>query len=383
MSKLNHYFIRMIVFIGGVMALAFLLQRPLMKAFAHSQALNALIIAVLVTGVLVSFRNIFLLLKERKWLDFFENGTEKFPGRNAPKILAPMAILLEDHNGRSRLPTLTVKSLLSSIEARLDDMREVSRYMIGLLIFLGLLGTFWGLLQTISSIAGVVGSMEMKANNMGDAFQALKAGLQTPLTGMGTSFSSSLFGLAGSLILGFMDLQVGQAASGFYHTLEEKFMRITRKQGDMESLQGNGQAYAAGLLEYVGENMERLQDLMRHHEDNRASVIKSVQIVSEKLKSLADQMAGHQDLVSKVAQNQIELQKSLSHLPEAILKVAGQAGDEQTRHHLRNLDMTSTRLLEEFIEGRAADMAALKDEIRLVSKTISALAQGEDMPRYN
>ena len=201
----------------GFVALA--LHQPIVRAFGANPGLNGLIIGVLVIGSLFAFRQVFRLFREIRWVNSLASP-EAYARAKPPMLLAPMAILLNAGAGERGLSTTTTRAILDSVGTRLDEGRELNRYLVGLLVFLGLLGTFWGLLETVHSISGVIDSMKTGADAT-TMFDDLKSGLSAPIAGMSISFTSSLFGLAGSLILGFLDLQAGQAQNRFYTELEE------------------------------------------------------------------------------------------------------------------------------------------------------------------
>jgi hypothetical protein len=197
---------------------ALILNRPIQTAFAANPGLNSLIFGVLALGSVFAFRQVFRLFREIAWVNSLMSAN---PGQaRAPILLAPMATLLNAGAGQRGLSTTTTRAILDSVGTRLDEGRELNRYLVGLLVFLGLLGTFWGLLQTVGSISHVIESMHGGGGGA-NMFEDLKSGLAAPLAGMSVSFTSSLFGLAGSLILGFLDLQAGQAQNRFYTELED------------------------------------------------------------------------------------------------------------------------------------------------------------------
>ncbi|MDG1467473.1 MAG: MotA/TolQ/ExbB proton channel family protein, partial [Alphaproteobacteria bacterium] len=230
MTNPNKYAFRMLFLLIVVAILIFFLFDPLKLAFEGNAALNGVIISTLILGIIFSFRQTFRLSRESKWLKFIKRKDNLMPAnivlKIKPILLAPVAAVLSET--RTDNPSLSANSLstiLDGVSSRLDESREILRYMIGLLVFLGLLGTFWGLLQTISSVSGVINTIDFNINNLskdGNAlFMDIQKGLSAPLDGMSTAFSSSLFGLAGSLILGFLDLQVGQASNRFFNELED------------------------------------------------------------------------------------------------------------------------------------------------------------------
>jgi hypothetical protein len=198
---------------------AMILCKQIAVAFYANPGLNGLIIGVLVIGSLFTFRQVFRLFREIRWVNSL-TGAQVLSPTKGPRLLGPMSTLLNAGAGARGLSTATTRAILDSIGTRLDEGRELNRYLIGLLVFLGLLGTFWGLLETVHSISGVIDSMKTGADNT-SMFDELKTGLSAPIAGMSISFTSSLFGLAGSLILGFLDLQAGQAQNRFYGELED------------------------------------------------------------------------------------------------------------------------------------------------------------------
>lgn len=380
MSYIHRYFIRMLTFLTVMGGVIVVLYQPLLAAFRNNIPLNTAILMTLALGVGLVFYRLYGLWQEQLWFEGYERGEERYPGVPAPKILLPLSLSLGESQQKNQLSTITLRSILSSIEARLDETRDVSRYMIGLLIFLGLLGTFWGLSQTIGAIAGVITGLEVDATNVKDSFHGLKQGLQAPLTGMGTAFSTSMFGLAGSLILGFLDLQVGKAAGSFYHNLEDHLTTVAKSTGDIAanvSPAHSGPAYLHGLLEQTAECMAQLQNIMNRNEDNRSNVLQSLHMVGEKMSMLTEQMVSQQVLLKKMAQGHVDLQKQLENLATLTSTPAFQGTDDGVKQYLRNLDATTLRLLDELIEGRDRGIQELRGEIRLVARTISALAEQE------
>jgi len=225
------FLVRMIVFLALCVALAAVLYQQILDAFLNNPGLNGVIFGVLGIGIILALRQVARLFPEVDWVNSFRLADPGLAVSRAPTLLAPMASLLGDRMGRMAISQSTMRSILDSIGNRLDEARDTARYLTGLLVFLGLLGTFWGLLETINSIGGVIGSLQMQSDN-GSVFEEIKRGLAAPLAGMGISFSSSLFGLAGSLVLGFLDLQAGQAQTRFYTDLEDWLSTTVRDLGD-------------------------------------------------------------------------------------------------------------------------------------------------------
>ena len=200
--------------------IVFLLHKQIEIAFMSNPALNALIILVLAIGVVLAFRQVLRLYPEIGWVNHFRRADPGLAVKRPPVLLAPMAGILGSRVGRMTISAQMMRGILDSIATRLDEARDISRYMTGLLVFLGLLGTFWGLIQTVGSVGGVIQGLK-PTGDAASMFNSLREGLAAPLSGMGISFSSSLFGLAGSLVLGFLDLQSSQAQNRFYTELED------------------------------------------------------------------------------------------------------------------------------------------------------------------
>jgi hypothetical protein len=220
LTQPRRFLVRMIVFLLLCGFLLMMLANDLQRFFMANPGLNGLIIGCLFLGILIALWQVIRLFREVRWVNELRGARPDIALQSTPSLLAPIATLLGDKAGRSIISTSTLRSVLESIGMRLDEMRDVSRYLTGLLVFLGLLGTFWGLLETVTAVSGVIGAMQT-GKNAAVLFDELKSGLQAPLAGMGISFSSSLFGLAGSLVLGFLDLQAGQAQARFYNELED------------------------------------------------------------------------------------------------------------------------------------------------------------------
>src|SRR5665213_1238491 len=219
------HLVHMVVFIIVVAVISAVLFPLIKNAFMNNPGLNSLIVGTLLFGTLYAFRMVWRLFPEVNWLNGFRMGQGST--EEAPSMLSPLATILSDASGRTQLSPQTMSSLLDSLASRMDEGRDLLRYLVGLLIFLGLLGTFWGLLQTVSSVGEAIKGLDVTSSQTANVFEELKNGLQKPLQGMGLSFSSSLFGLASSLILGFLDLKASQAQNRFYHNLEDWLSTFT------------------------------------------------------------------------------------------------------------------------------------------------------------
>jgi hypothetical protein len=309
-----------------------------------------------------------------KWLETYQTSRSRLAALPSPKLLAPMASMLamretRDNGRHFTLSTTAMRSLLDGLASRLDESRELSRYMTGLLIFLGLLGTFWGLLKTVTSVSDVIGSMSLGNGDMNMMFEQLKSGLARPLAGMGTAFSASMYGLSGALVLGFLDLTAGQAQNRFFNELEEWLAGLTRlSSGVLAEGEGSVPVYVQALLEQTAENMESLQRLLARDEENRSQVNQAVVTLNERLGALADTMRASQHLMLRIAESQTSLGPALQRLSEL-------QGDETSRSHLRNIDVHLQRLLAESEQGRSRATADLRNDLRLLTRTVAALAE--------
>ena len=376
MTRPQVYLTRMVMFLGVVAAAAawlFVGFDTIPRAFMANKWLNGLIIGVLLLGIGYIFRQVISLDPEVRWIETFRRNEPSLSVQKPPRLLASMATMLGERQDRLSLSAMSMRALLDSIASRLDESRDISRYLIALLIFLGLLGTFWGLLDTIFSVAAVVQGLSVGEGDIATIFDDLKKGLQAPLSGMGTAFSSSLFGLAGSLVLGFLDLQASQAQNRFYNDLEEWLSSLTRLGSGIE-LGDGGQsvpAYVSALLEQTADSLDTLQRTLARSEDSRSTADVRMLDLTEKLASLTDQMRAAQTLMVKLAENQMDLKPMLQRLSE--LSARTDAGfDEATRAHIRNIDVYMTRLLEETVSGRTQMVDGLRSEIKLLARTIAA-----------
>jgi len=254
----------MAIFVIIVSLLVAIRYQAVYEAFAANPAFNGVIIGVLLIGVFISFRHVINLFPELSWIEAFRRGGQDAEKRirQTPKLLAPMSRMLSrTGQGEFSLSAMSLRSLLDSIRLRLEESRDLARYLTGLLIFLGLLGTFWGLLKTIGDASSVIQGLTVDDRAGADVFSSLRDGLQGPLSGMAIAFSSSLFGLAGSLILGFLDLLAGRASNRFFNELEEWLSSVTRLSSGALPGDGDAQvpAYVQALLEQTADGLDRMQ----------------------------------------------------------------------------------------------------------------------------
>ena len=382
MTRPQRYIFRMIVFLVIVAAACAALAPQLQSAFAANIMLNGLIVGVMFLGIVYIFRQVIVLRPEIAWLESLAQASQGglvFPGdltdKRPPRLLAPMAAMLGERRGRISLSALSMRSLLDGIQSRIEESHEISRYLIGLLIFLGLLGTFWGLLGTINAVGATIADLSGTAANPAALFDELKRGLQRPLAGMGTAFSSSLFGLGGSLVLGFLELQAGQAHTRFLNELEEWLSGVTRlaSAGPVGDGDQSVPAFIQALLEKTADSLDQLHHVISRSEGERTSVNQNLVALTERLSTLTDQMRAEQGVLMRLAETQSDMKGLLTRLGEWNPAASGM--DETTRTHIRNLDLRLEHLLNDAATGREYAVQEIRGEIRLLTRTIAAMAE--------
>ncbi len=305
----------MVAFVFAAAIAVTFVYTPVIFAFKTNPWFNALILFVLLIGVLHNFQQVIKLFKEISWIENFRASKGSASTEVITPLLAPMARMLsKKESDRLTLSTMSMRSLLDSISSRLDESRDISRYLIGLLIFLGLLGTFWGLLVTVSSVSDVIKNMSAQGQDSLLLFENLKEGLQQPLSGMGIAFSSSLFGLAGSLVLGFLDLQAGHAQARFFNELEEWLSGITHLSSG--ALPGDGETpvpiYVQALLEQTADGINSLQRELSKQNSDRSRLDTHLLNLTQQLAGLSEYMQREQQPFSE------ELRKELRILTKTI-----------------------------------------------------------------
>ena len=374
MLKPRTYLIRMAIFLIAVGVIGGLLAPALRHAFEANLALNGMIAAVLLIGIFYIFRQVGMLTPEVRWIDNIRKHDRAALSGDLPRLLSPLANMLGDRRGRISLSPVSMRTLLDGIGARLDEQRETSRYLIGVLVFLGLLGTFYGLLETVRSVGGVVSSLSADGADAAHAMDSLKQSLAPPLAAMATAFSSSLFGLAGSLVLGFLDLQAGQAQNRFFNDLEEWLSGLTRlSSGPGLDSEQSVPAFIQALLEQTADSLDNLQRIMARGEESRIEGNQTFQQLSERLALMTEQMRTEQDVLLRVAETQAELRPVLARIGD--LGRSGFGMDDATRSHIGNLDRIAGRIAEELTLGRDKSVQEIRSEIRLLARTIAALAE--------
>jgi hypothetical protein len=300
----------MMVFVVLCGLIASLLYRQIQVAFMANPALNSLIILVLLVGVALTLRQVLRLYPEIAWVNGFRVADPDLASERPPVLLAPMEAILGSRMGRMAISAQTMRGILDSIATRLDEARDISRYITGLLVFLGLLGTFWGLIATVSSVGGVIQGLKA-TGDAGSMFDSLRDGLAAPLSGMGISFSSSLFGLAGSLVLGFLDLQAGQAQNRFYTELEDWLSTTVYEHATEPVIAVSGASEMRNAI-------ERLRAVVNEAGGNKAAFA-AMSDLAEAIQGLVQNMRSEQQMIRDWVESQADQQREVKRLLEIMV----------------------------------------------------------------
>jgi hypothetical protein len=303
----------MLVFLLIVGLCGAVLYQQIQGAFWANPVLNGLILGVLCIGIARAFGQVIRLYPEIRWVNAFRIADPGLAIEHKPVLLAPMATMLRDRTGQLSLSTSSMRSIMDSIGGRLDEARDTGRYLVGLLVFLGLLGTFWGLLDTIKSVGTTINSLDTKSTDSVLIFEELKSGLAGPLRGMGTAFSSSLMGLGGSLVLGFLDLQTSHAHNRFYNELEEWLSGITELTPGGEQAGEVGQQLFGVLFE-VQRTIAELSDRIHLIGSSGGANADSLREVGRGLQEVVGQMRAEQKIVREWVDEQAARQSEVTSL---------------------------------------------------------------------
>lgn len=372
------FLLRTLVFLLLILTVAAFLI-PLLKPVAlASPYLNAFIMAVFLFGLGYALFQFFRLIQEGRRLEAYQqfSGLGALSRRSelpSSSLIFPVAALLEQHK---YLSPHHVRFATDTLMGHFEESRELGRYLTGLLIFLGLLGTFWGLSQTIGAIAQAITDLPTANSSMEDFFELLKASLKTPLSGMGIAFSSSLFGLSGSLILSFIDLQVGRAQQDFLRAFEDwlTHLRPASQQGvgqEISAEEALPVPYVQVFWQHIGEHLERLQTILGQNEKTQGNMYETLLTLTERLSKFTDQLQVEQNLMRALAEGQVHLQQSVKEMAQQISS-QGISLDEGTRTHIRNLDLGCTQLLKEAHINRKEVLQEIRQELRLLGRGLAA-----------
>lgn len=356
---------------------AFLALPSVLPIFAANPYLNGVILFVLVIGVLACFYQVIQLIGSVRWIEGFAGG---LPDGDAtpPLLLAPLASLLRTRGARMQVNTSSTRSILDSVASRIDEAREITRYIVNLLIFLGLLGTFYGLATTVPAVVDTIRSLAPgQGEGSGDVFGRLMTGLEAQLGGMGVAFGSSLLGLAGSLVVGMLELFAGHGQNRFYQELEDWLSSITRV-GFSSGEEGGEQGVLAGVLDHMAEQMDTLQVLFTQSDESRAGVDTKLGNLADAIERMTARMDGAEPssaALDRVADGQERLIAVLES------KDMGEGIDAESRMRLRSMDVQMLRILEEISAGRQETMGEIRKDITMLAKAMSVGRVQEVKPR--
>ncbi|SFE57279.1 biopolymer transporter ExbB [Roseivivax sediminis] len=352
--------------VGAVMALP-----RVLPVFQANPYLNGFILLVFVVGVLACFWQVAQIITSVRWIEAFIGGGGDEAGR-APRLLAPLAALLRSRGRRMQITTTSSRSILDSVAQRIDEAREITRYIVSLLIFLGLLGTFYGLATTVPALVDTIRSLVPQEGESGtEVFSRLMNGLEGQLGGMGIAFASSLLGLAGSLIVGLLELFAGHGQNRFYRELEEWLSSITRI-GISSSEGGDEMSGAAVALEQVADQMEAMQDLYARSEESRGEIESRLGQLADSIERMTERMeatAPSSTALARIADGQERLIEVLSS------RESDGGLDAESRMRLRSIDVQMLRLLEEISAGRQESMAELRTDLAGLSRTLTQISR--------
>ncbi len=347
MSQPSRVLVSMLGVLAAILLVAGILHAPLLHAFSATPAFNAVILVVFGIGVVANLRQVLRLQREVDWIEAYRRSSpERTLG--TPVLLAPMARMLAKSERKPQsLSTQSMRSILDSIHLRLEEQRDLSRYLVGLLIFLGLLGTFWGLLITIASVGEIIAGMSA-GSDAAAMFEVLKTRLQLPLSGMATSFSTSLFGLACSLVLGLIDLLAARAANRFYTEVEDWLSGMTRLSsgGALADGEATVPAYVQALLEQTADGLERMQRALVESERERRGNAQQMGELNTQLARLSEHLGNQSSGFAELARTQAELRATLRSLAQ---QDQGARLSEELRAELRLL----SRSLAAAVEARS------------------------------
>lgn len=374
----------MLIIIGLVGAGAFLALPSVLPVFQANPALNGVIVIVFFFGVLACFYQVGQLINSVRWIEAFASEREGASDIKAPPLLAPLATLLKSRGSRSHIAASSSRSILDSVATRIDEAREITRYIVNLLIFLGLLGTFYGLATSVPAIVETIRNLSPSDGESGaDVFARLQSGLEEQMGGMGVAFGSSLLGLAGSLVVGLLELFAGHGQNRFYRELEEWLSSITRlgyAGGDGEGSVEN--AALAGVMDHMAEQMEALQQMFTQSDVSRAMVDEKLGTLSDSINRMTERMEATgtaTDALLRVAEGQERLIATLEHGQG----MGGDGMDAESRMRLRSIDVQLLKILEEMSAGRAETSTEIRHEIVNLGRTLlqprraSAKPQGQ------
>jgi hypothetical protein len=366
--------VTMLIVVGLVSVGAWLLHSKVIGIVNANPWLNGTIAMVFLLGVVTCFWQVFTLAQSVSWIERFVRHGPGFEEARPPQLLAPLAHLLRTRGARMQISSSSSRSILESVESRIDEARDITRYLTNLLVFLGLLGTFYGLATTVPAVVETIRSLAPQEGETGlEVFGKLMSGLESQLGGMGTAFSSSLLGLAGSLVVGLLELFAGHGQNRFARELEEWLSSITRVGFAAGDGEGGDSGAVSGVLEHLAEQVEVMQSLFAQVEANReggeralTELTQAVALLGQKLQGEAGQTAA----LGRIAEGQERLIVALTGAE------GGAHSDAESRMRLRSIDVQLLRILEEMSAGRQESIADLRADLSALTASVRQLARG-------
>ena len=352
---------------------AFVALPRVLPVFQANPYLNGFIFFVFIIGVVACFYQVIQLIGSVRWIENFASD-EDTPNDTPPQMLAPLAALLRTRGARMQVSASSTRSILDSVSTRIDEAREITRYIVNTLIFLGLLGTFYGLATTVPAIVDTIRSLAPQNGEAStDVFNRLMTGLESQLSGMGVAFASSLLGLAGSLIVGLLELFAGHGQNRFYQELEDWLSSITRVGFGSGEDSTPEQAVMAGMVDHMAEQMENMQEMFSRSEAGRADVEQQIGRLTVAIERMAVQMGdqgGLADALERIAEGQDRMIGAFEQSRDVPHETSGT--DAESRMRLRSIDVQMLRILEEISAGRQETMAELRQELSYLTKALSS-----------
>jgi len=361
----------LIVLVLAGVGIFFALPRVL-PVFLANPYLNGFIGFVFVVGMLACFWQVYQISRSVSWIEAFASEHEDDENVRAPQLLAPLATLLRSRGARMQISSSSARSILDSVATRIDEDREITRYLVSMLIFLGLLGTFYGLATTIPALVDTIRSLAPKDGEGGvEVFSRLMTGLEAQLGGMGVAFASSLLGLAGSLIVGLLELFAGHGQNRFYRELEEWLSSITRVGFTAGDGEGAENSIIAGVVDNMAEQMEDLQQMFTQSDVSRAMVDEKLGHLADAIERMTYRMSD-QNPVNAALVRVAEGQEAILGEIRRTQTGAGEAGiDAESRMRLRSIDVQMLRILEEISAGRQETMTELRTDINALVRVLA------------
>lgn len=373
----------MLIVVALVVAGGYFAWPRVRGVFESNPYLNVVIVLVFTVGVVSCFLQVIRLFTSVRWIADFTNHIPGHQFVRVPRLLAPLAQLLRARGAKSQISSTSATSILDSVATRIDEARDITRYLINLLVFLGLLGTFWGLATTVPAVVKTIQSLAPKEGETAvQVFGNLMGGLQAQLGGMGTAFSSSLIGLAGSLVVGLLELFASQAQNRFYRELEEWLSTITRLGFATEGGEGGDHAMLAAVLDQMAEQMDSLQSLVARSEESRAETTARLASVTGAVELLIRRMEAERNDTHEGGATQRALLERIASGQEEVARLlrteAGDGGDHadaESRMRLRSIDVQLLRILEEISAGRQESMTDLRADLAALTRAIRTLSR--------